>query len=807
MAQKNKKAERNAPARKWSGSRGPEGLHGAQEAKGQPARRVIAPQAPIPGAESSESPHTASAAPYGGALKETPEPPSAGAGVVRRPTAVLLGLLLLLSVALPSFLLSVFLLLGRNAPQAAAWIAAAGLIGIVFHQRKTLGLRGCLAFFALLAGCCLYAYLSIDLSTDGLAYHQPAIRRIVNGFNPVYDGYLQLGRQPDIWSDQATYFPKALWYYSASLTAALGDIQFGKAYGPILLCAALLFILGSLHSESRARRALWVVACLNPIALTQLPHGIADGALASLTTIALCYAFLFFTEKPITGLQHTTGIIALAMLFGVKTSGFGYACLIMFFIALHAFAAPYQKTARAAGGGIQRLAAAGKAAVQRGLRLGIPVFALVLIWGFAPYATNLIKGKHIFYPLVADGSPRSGHVQEDAEQGARIVYPDAHNRVTRLLVSIAAHTTLDKTEPAKLKSPLDVSPQDWKDFGQSYHVRAAGLGPLFFLYLLLALPAPLLFGLRGNGWLLGLLAALLFVQPYSWLMRFAPFLWVLPSACLLSLPEKRSFLIWPPLFVALINVAGVTYCAVSQAWVNSRGIGEVCSLFAGELVMIPQTIYEYDGVFERYGIRQKFVNPEETDPAAHAQGVGWGRLSGPRLENGVNMFLKRDLQLVPLPERTVVFSQRAGYPYRVMSEGLRRVSSIQRHGGYAYEKERWLSRGNTVKLYMAVNEDPSGDYELLLKGAMIAGRGSPELLDVRVFINNQEIGVWQLKKSEGKESSITLAIPQALLAESFADESRLVTLMLRLEGVPRRADPAQTALWLEAMRIRPRENG
>jgi hypothetical protein len=109
-------------------------------------------------------------------------------------------LFLLLYVFLPSFTLSVFLLLRVGSPALAYWVSIALLSGIVFYCRKEIGAGDILVFLFLLLVSHAIAYYVFDLFHDGLAYHQPAIRRIAEGFNPIYDGYMHLGRPADHWS-------------------------------------------------------------------------------------------------------------------------------------------------------------------------------------------------------------------------------------------------------------------------------------------------------------------------------------------------------------------------------------------------------------------------------------------------------------------------------------------------------------------------------------------------------------------------------------------------------------------------------
>ncbi|MDR2179704.1 MAG: hypothetical protein LBP21_05315 [Synergistaceae bacterium] len=420
------------------------------------------------------------------------------------------------------------------------------------------------------------AYFFFDLSYDGLAYHQPAIRRIVEGFNPIYDGYMDLGRPHDTWSAQATYFPKATWYFAATLAAAWGDIQLGTAYQLLVLFAVLLFVFEATKEDAPSRRILWIVACLNPIALTQFTGYLVDGTLGTLAFAAIFYAHLFFCGKTISRLTHFFCLVSLAMLFCVKTTGFVYGSMILFFIVLQRFvsACRAMQTSLFA----KRLAAGAKAALRLSLTLGIPVFVLVFVWGFAPYITNLLHQRHIFYPLMAtaagttsdDTSANVGGVASGLERIAQAVYPNAHNRFTRLLFSIMSHTHDNVERPARIKNPFDVSLMEWKPFAGASAMRAAGLGPLFFLLLSLSVICLVVFHVfRDNAWLLIMLSAMLFIHSQAWQMRYVPFLWVLPFACLMSVPKKRSHLLWIPFALALVDTFGVFGFFASHNWTMS----------------------------------------------------------------------------------------------------------------------------------------------------------------------------------------------------------------------------------------------
>ena len=160
--------------------------------------------------------------------------------------------------------------------------------------------------------------------------------------------------------------------FGAAVTAALGDIQFSKVYNLLLILATVFFVLYGTKNEHIFKRALWLIACLNPVALLQIPFCLVDGALSSLSTIALFYAYLFFSGKSISRLQHFFCIVSLSMLFCVKTSGFGYGGIVLFFIVLHGFIKDYREKPVLTS--VKRFWAAGNTVFKLCLRLGLPVF-------------------------------------------------------------------------------------------------------------------------------------------------------------------------------------------------------------------------------------------------------------------------------------------------------------------------------------------------------------------------------------------------------------------------------------------------
>jgi len=247
---------------------------------------------------------------------------------------------------------------------------------------------------------------------------------------------------------------------------------------------------------------------------------------------------------------------------------------------------------------------------------------------------------------------------------------------------------------------------------------------------------------------------------------------------------------------------GIAYPIYSIVWQSTSFIIQTFSPHTEETVMLDRTTYEYDGIFDRYGIKQKYVNPEETFFYRHS--AGFGLFSKRRIPLGVNVIFKGDL--LPLPENPLVFSEvKEALPWLNMSEGLRPVEMITSQGFTSTKKTVWISYADRVKFYMALEKEPKEDWVLTLKGSAFDAGQAARKLEILVFINNHEIGKWQI---DNNSSVAEFTIPRVLLEESFEDEIRLVTIMMRIQGLPTfhesSGKQSTYGLHIEEMHIRPR---
>ncbi len=397
----------------------------------------------------------------------------------------------------PVFLNSLLFLLGFP-----IWFYSLDIsVVLVFLGAIILSRAPVCAVFALCLGVlCVWASgWFFDASWDGIAYHQTAVVELARGLNPAYSVFTNWS------SDLNNNFPKASWIFGATLYSRLGDIQFGKAYTLIVLLATLAYSLHAFRRQSPTVRALGFLACLNPVILCQVFTYYVDGAMASLTTILVFYAWRTFREEErLSNAEHTLAAMSTILICGLKFTGVVYTVIVVGILALCLL--------------LRRAMPEFKALVRR---VAVPTLIGVCIVGFNPYITHLLSGRHIFHPIA--GKDRIGVMTYNSPAGFL-----EKDRLSKLAISIfsrSAHVNASRT--AQLKPPFVVYPGEWEAF-ESYDLRIGGFGALFSGILLCSLALALWRPRDISPWTLVLLTALTLVNPEAWWARYAPFIWLIP---------------------------------------------------------------------------------------------------------------------------------------------------------------------------------------------------------------------------------------------------------------------------------------
>jgi hypothetical protein len=380
------------------------------------------------------------------------------------------------------------------------------------------GLAAAAVTAGVIAGGLALASTFMDLTWDGQWYHQTAVYKMAEGWNPLGDPMHDFGRHT--WNMWVLHYAKGPWYLALALYASTGNIELAKAASAIAPAIALIVVLAAGLDLGLARR--WAVlvallAALNPVTTCGIVTHQVDGILVSLMAAAVA-AGLCFLRRP-RWLPGLVVFIAAALCVNVKFTGLVYLCFF------------------AAAGGLYCLWQRRALVVGYSALVGAALLVGTLLLGFNPYVTNAVHRGNPFYPMLGS----AGHPSLAAQGRDPIErYETPRNMVGKSRLLRLAYGVFGKpgtapyvTQDARFSWPFVAS---WSDFELYYFhdVRIGGFGPFFSGVLLLALALAAVAGARGllpAGALLlvaGAIVASLLVSTHTWWARYGPHLWWLP---------------------------------------------------------------------------------------------------------------------------------------------------------------------------------------------------------------------------------------------------------------------------------------
>jgi len=449
-------------------------------------------------------------------------------------------------------------------PALAPSVTAAALLAAWWFGRRSGltnrdGITAAVVVAAVLAGCLAMAAAFMDLTWDGQWYHQTAVYKMAEGWNPLRDPVHAFGRHT--WNLWVLHYAKGPWYLALTLFATTGNIEVAKAASALTPVVALLVVLAAALDLGLGRRAAILVAlltALNPVTTCGIVTHQVDGILVSLMACAVA-AGISFLRCP-RWQPALVMFVSVALCVNTKFTGLVYLC---FFVL---------------AGGLYCLWRRRDLIVRYAVLAGVALIVGTVVLGFNPYVTNTIHRGHPFYPVQgsAEFPSLAGRGRDPIE-----LYETPRNMMGRTRVLRLAYGVFGKpgTAPygandAKFMWPFAVT---WRDFALYYFhdVRIGGFGPLFSGALLLALALAAVGCARralpcGVVLLLGgaILASLL-VSTHTWWARYGPHLWwlpIVPVAAALRL-DRRRFLRRAAGVIALLLLADtLLLSAVHMRW-------------------------------------------------------------------------------------------------------------------------------------------------------------------------------------------------------------------------------------------------
>lgn len=399
-----------------------------------------------------------------------------------------------------------------------------------------------------------YAY---DYAYDGMSYHQPIIRSLMYGWNPIYESHCPYTAE---WlcSSYVDHYPKAIETLCAAFATFAGNIEYGKAVNLLLIissfCFANSFIetyLAERYSKS-SKTLLALLLTLSPVTLSQVFTFYVDFTLYAYLLIGFSCLYLHTAHKssgspPQTMSSHELFfIITMLVSLSIGTKVIAAFWVIMFFlVALFIF-------------GIRRKKREVRSIIQGmlcGGLLGLFVFS------YHPYITHLQQGRHMLHPFMGSEAVNVENLQAETLPGS--------NRVEAVVKSLFSRP--NETHPVETKSYFP-RVQNIVACGKA-DVRMGG-GGILFIEMLIMVPILLLLSWRISpkstlcpiGIIVALVAAL-FVLPNGWWFRFTPFTYLIPLCAFLHYlkltPQQGSVMKWCVSLIMIVNISVIAIVSLS----------------------------------------------------------------------------------------------------------------------------------------------------------------------------------------------------------------------------------------------------
>ena len=294
------------------------------------------------------------------------------------------------------------------------WIFPTGLllwgVAVVMLHRKDGWQRALVTLLLFLAVFALAAWglsFALDWGYDSRTYHSEAILSLLERVNPY--------QYPAHWR---TYtYPAAHWLLSSSFILWTQSFTASFAFTLVAVFAAFLcarrFLATMPHLSRRWRNVLAFLLAANPIATlgfsTHLNDGLFASTLLSVFLAMLCFVTDDGAQSRTTRLRGALYIVALlVLLINIKFTGLVYGGIL----GLTALAY-----------GIRRGASRKTFLQLVGLGSGATILGVAL-FGFFPYATNVMQGKNPFHPIIQ--------------------YDEQGNRTDLFDIGIAIHSEMDR---------------------------------------------------------------------------------------------------------------------------------------------------------------------------------------------------------------------------------------------------------------------------------------------------------------------------------------------------------------------------
>ncbi|HEU5047600.1 MAG TPA: hypothetical protein VFT64_07145 [Rickettsiales bacterium] len=410
-------------------------------------------------------------------------------------------------------------------------------------QRLCIKLAAVALLVLVLAKAFWLAHLFYDTSNDSMTYHADAILQLLAGVNTIYQW---MHGFDDLW---VNHYPKITWYFAALVTHWTGNYNFGKIDNVMLMTAVLAYLYSFLRVRGfSAGSALLAAAAasVNPVVISQIHTFYVDGALASLTTLALfsgvallgrtrCQAADSEPEAcvrpPLRHIDLFVFVSSACLLINIKFTGAAMVGIIAMVDGIIWLSRWYRSRAKEDFRGGVKLV---YVMVLAGLLGGV-------FMGYDPYIRNMLEEGNPLYPLF--GAQKTDVVAAQSPKSFNENHTSTPVRVVKSIFSRAGNIIyrVGGTAEPRLKLPFSVNMEELDLYAYN-DIRIGGWGVLFSGIFCCALLIYALTPARKDAEMNAILVMILIsvlINPGSWWARYAPQIALIPLVMVIPALASR----------------------------------------------------------------------------------------------------------------------------------------------------------------------------------------------------------------------------------------------------------------------------
>lgn len=386
----------------------------------------------------------------------------------------------------------------------------------------------------------------IDVSWDGNSYHKDAIGALKNGWNPVYEDYLDFYKKADYRDNKIigkelvgchgfwqTYYAKGAWYVNANFYYLLDNIESSKMFNPMILYITLIISINFISIITKRKSLSILIGLLfafSPTVIPQLFTNYNDGALYCTLLCLLMELVLFVFKKTNNSLFNIFCLIIICS--NIKFTGLGYEVIMglgIYFVYLWFNRKNLKKI------------------IKPTIVFVSAILFSILVVGYQPYVTNTLSKGHPLYPLA--GSHKVDIVSKNQPSSFT-----NKNTITKFYYSIFSRTgniSLSSGSDVPLKLPFLVYYEELISLNRS-DIRTAGFGVYFSGIFIISIIILIYIGIikfktsrnKLTFWVpvviifTSLLLVLIISE--SWWARYTPFVYFIPLICLTILAASNK---------------------------------------------------------------------------------------------------------------------------------------------------------------------------------------------------------------------------------------------------------------------------